>query len=85
MKKIACLILLLIGIVSCGNYNENHTGPTGEVRQDLEVMYQKQLRFYNIYHDGEWHEFVFNAGLYEGGMAHWPGCKFCKEKNKTTK
>ena len=84
MKKLFCLILILIGIVSCGNYNANHTGPNGEVRRDGEVMFQNQLRFYNVYHDGEWHEFVVNDGLYQGGVAHWPGCKFCKEKNKTT-
>lgn len=84
MKKLFCLILLLIGIVSCVDYNAIHTGPTGEVRRTEEVNFQKRLRFYNVYHDGEWHEFVVNVELYQGGLDHWPGCKFCKEKNKTT-
>jgi len=83
MKKVFCLIILLIVAVSCGNYNATHTGPDGEVRTTGEVMFQKQLRFYNVYHDGYWHEFVVNDGFYQGGLAHWPDCKFCKERNKT--
>lgn len=82
MKKIACLILLLIGVASCGNYNANHTGPNGEIRTDSEAMFQKQLRFFNVYHEGNWHEVVVNDGLYCGGIMHWPDCKFCEEKKE---
>ena len=80
MKKIVCF-LLLISAVSCGNYNANHTGPNGEVRPDSEAMLQHQLKFLNVYHEGNWHEVVVNNGLYAGGIMHWPDCKFCKEKN----
>ena len=80
MKKIVCF-LLLISTVSCGNYNANHTGPNGEVRPDSEAMLQHQLKFLNVYQEGNWHEVVVNDGLYAGGIMHWPDCKFCKEKN----
>ena len=82
MKKITCLILLLIGVASCGNYNANHTGPNGEIRPDSEAMFQKQLRFFNVYHEGNWHEVVVNDGFYSGGIMHWPDCKFCEEKKE---
>lgn len=87
MKKIFCLILILIliGVVSCGNYNANHTGPNGEIRSTSEAMFQREVRFYNVYHEGEWHEFIVNAGFNAGGLDHWPGCKFCKEKKEKEK
>ena len=82
MKKLVLVLLGLFCLVACGNYNELHTGPNGEVRTTGEVMFQRQIRFYNVYHDGNWHEYVVNDGFYAGGMDHWPDCKFCKEKNK---
>ena len=85
MKKIFCLALLLIGVVSCGNFNANHTGPNGEVRSDSEAYVQSHVRFYNIQRNGEWHEFIVYDGMYVGGLDHWPGCKFCKEKKEKEK
>ena len=82
MKKIAVLALFALFMASCGNYNELHTGPNGEVRPGGETAFQARVAFYNVYHDGEWHEVMVDERIYAGGAMHWPGCKFCKEKNK---
>ena len=81
MKKFFCLIIAGLCMTFCSNYNANHTGPNGEIRTDAEAYLQKHVEFFDIYHEGEWHEYVMYSEIYRGGIDHWPGCRFCKEKS----
>ena len=85
MKKILVFIIVLILCCSCG--------PEKSKQQKERERYEKASNFYQSHSDlfeltfkdeyGEkrTHQFVLvRVGESMNGIAHWPDCKYCKER-----
>ena len=84
MKKILILIIGLILFCSC----EEKTLQQRERERYEKVsnIYQRrsdlfELTFKDEYGEERTHQFVsLQSGNYMSGIAHWPDCKYCKER-----
>ena len=75
MKKIIAIVIGLLLLCSC---TVTITTDDGKSKSSIEV--QKHSELVEIEFDGHTHEFVRYSMGYEGGMAHWPDCKYCKQR-----
>jgi len=66
MKRLIVVLFGLIMFTSCG---------PGVYRE----AYQDRSELIELSFNGETHMFVlFECGSCSNGIAHWPGCKYCK-------
>ena len=56
-----------------------------KLHEHRQVILKEDSELYELTFNGETHEFVMwhnNEGQCAvGGLCHWPGCKYCKERN----
>lgn len=81
MKKTVLFLLTVICLVSCTRtvYIDPETGKETEV----DAVYfngckSADYKLVDATVNGETHQYI-KYGMY-GGLAHWAGCKYCKEK-----
>ena len=51
-----------------------------EARRKTSSGVQSHTKLIDVTFNGETHEYVYFIGGYQGSIAHWEGCKYCKEK-----
>lgn len=78
-------ICLCVGLNSCQTKTV-YVDSKGNELQGHNVVYvdDKPLEYWalrTITINGEKHEFVATYGSFSKGIAHWPGCKYCKHNN----
>ena len=85
MKKI---LLLIIGIVLCCSCcpEKSKQQKERERYEKVSIFYQPhsdlfELTYKDEYGEERTHQFVsIQSGKYMSGIAHWPDCKYCKER-----
>ena len=85
MKKI---LLLIIGIVLCYSCCPEKSKQQKEMERYEKVsnVYQRRSNLFELTYKDEHgeertHQFVsITASDYANGFAHWPDCKYCKER-----
>ena len=85
MKKI---LLLIIGIVLCYSCcpEKNKQQKERERYEKVSNVYQRRSDLFELTYKDEHgeertHQFVsITANNYANGFAHWPDCKYCKER-----
>ena len=79
MKKIIASVIGLLLLCSC-----TVTVTTDEIKNKESAILQRDCELVELEFDGYKHEFVVynNAILDYSGIAHWPDCKYCKQRGK---
>ena len=81
------LITFTLALCSCNTGNKNSNDRTRKFVQSDGTVFQimsdedmfEPVSWYEIEKDGERHEFIW-VGAREGGLTHWPSCKYCNSK-----
>lgn len=73
MKKLIIALFSLVMLTSCVAESEQ------QKKEKIREAYQEKSELVELSFNGETHEFViFRYSEYRNGIAHWPGCKYCK-------
>ena len=85
MKKILVFIIVLIFCCSCGpekskqqKERERYENVSNTFQYHSDLF---ELTFKDEYGEERTHQFVsIQSGNHMSGIAHWPDCKYCKER-----
>ena len=85
MKKILVFIIVLILCCSCGpekskqqKERERYENVSNTFQYHSDLF---ELTFKDEYGEERTHQFVsIQSGNHMSGIAHWPDCKYCKER-----
>lgn len=73
MKKILGFLMVAILLVGCSQTEEERAKNAQQHVQCNSIVVELE-------HNGSIHEFVWFSYGYQGGLAHWPDCKYCNAK-----
>ena len=85
MKKFIALLIGLFLVCSCCE-NKSPQQKQRAKYESMSKMYQDhaeliELTFKDEYGENKTHQFVVtHCTEYKNGMAHWPDCKYCKNR-----